>query len=394
MKRFILASYPIKDKTVLLRTDYNLPIKNNSIQDNHKILSSLPTIKHLLGNNCKVIIATHLGRPKGKVVRNLKTDLLAKELEKVLKRKVIKIDDCIGKDIKEKITKSKAKVFLLENLRFYKEEESNNPVFAHSLADLADVYVNDAFAVSHRKHASIEAITHFLPSVPGLLFEKEIFFLSKALKPKRPSIWILGGAKLNKIDLIKQALKKADQILISGALAFSFLKAKGIKVGMSKIDTNSVRIAKKVLRKWSAKKIVLPLDFVVAEKLSPQAKTETVAYNRIKSHQVALDQGPKTTALFKKKLSKARTIVWNGPLGYFEWVKYATSTKSVGRFLKNVKAMKIAGGGETAGAINKFHFSHNFTHLSTGGGAAITFLAGEKMPGILALEKNYKKFNV
>ena len=392
MKKFVLATFPIKNKTIFLRVDYNLPIKNGIVQDNSKIQASLPTIKHLLSSNCKIIIATHLGRPKGKVVSTLKTDPLAKELKKLLKRKVTKIDDCIGKDIKEKMSKSKEKIFLLENLRFYKEEKENNPIFAHSLADLADVYVNDAFAVSHRKHASIEAITHFLPSLPGLLLEKEMFFLSKALKPKKPAVWIMGGAKLNKIDLIKQALKKADQILIGGALCFSFLKAKGIKVGVSKTDPNSIKIARKLLRKWSAKKIILPLDFVVAERLSPQAKTEIVDYNRIKPQQIALDLGPKTTALFRKKLAKAKTIVWNGPLGYFEWAKFAGATKDLGRALKNIKAVKIAGGGETAEAINKFQLAKSFSHLSTGGGAALTFLSGKKMPGIIALEKNYKRF--
>ena len=394
MKTFNLAKFPIKNKTVFLRVDYNVPFEKGQIKDDNKIKTSLPTIKFLLKNNCKIIIGTHLGRPKGKVTPQLKVDSLAKILEKMLKKRVIKFDDCIGKEIKEKISQSKAKLFMLENLRFYKEEKLNNPVFAHSLANLADVYVNDAFANSPRKHASIEAITHFLPSLPGFLLENETFFLNKALKPKKSAVWIMGGAKLNKIDLIKQALKKADHILIGGALAFSFMKAKGIKVGMSKTDASSVKIARKLLKKWSAKKIILPLDFIVAEKLSPRAKTEIVAYNQIKSKQIALDLGPKTVVLFKEILSKTKTIVWNGPLGYSEWAQFAFSTKAIGRFLKKIKAMKIAGGGETAEAINNFHLEHNFTHVSTGGGAALTFLAGKKMPGLKALEKNYKKFKL
>ncbi len=392
MKRFVLATYPIKNKTVLLRVDYNVPIKNGMILDNNKIVASLPTIKFLLNNNCKIIIATHLGRPEGKVVVALKTNPLAKELQKLLKKNVIKINDCFGEDIKEKISRSKAKIFMLENLRFYKEEKQNNPAFAHSLADLAEVYVNDAFAVSHRKHASLEAITHFLPSIPGLLLEKEIFFLNKALKPKKPAVWIMGGAKLSKVGLVKQALKNADKILIGGALAFSFMRAKGIKVGMSKIDSGSIIIARKLLRKWSADKIILPIDLVVAEKLSSQAKTEIVAYNRIEAQHVALDLGPKTVEMFKKHLLNAKTVVWNGPLGYFEWAKFSTATKDIGRFLGNLKAIRIAGGGETAEAINKFHLAHNFSHISTGGGAALTYLAGKEMPGIKALEKNYQKF--
>jgi phosphoglycerate kinase len=202
----------------------------------------------------------------------------------------------------------------------------------------------------------------------------------------------MGGAKLDKVQLIKKILRKTDQILIGGALAFSFLKAKGIKVGMSKVDSNSVSSAKKLLKKWSAKKIILPLDFIVSEKFSPQAKSKIVNYNQIKNNQIALDLGPRTVELFKKQLSKANTIVWNGPLGYFEWAKYAFSTKAVGRFLGKLESVKICGGGETAEAVNKFHLAHNFTHLSTGGGATLTFLAGNKLVGITALEKNYQKF--
>jgi 3-phosphoglycerate kinase len=393
MRRFNLKKFPVENKVVLLRVDYNVPLHNNKILDNTKIIASLPTIKYLLSKNCQIIIATHLGNPKGKVVNELKTDPLAKELKKLLKVNVTKIDDCLGKEVKEKINKAKTtKIFFLENLRFYRAEEKNNHLFAHSLASLADFYVNDAFAVSHRKHASIEAITHFLPSLAGFLLEKEIFYLNNALKPRRPVVWIMGGAKLDKVQLIKKILRKTDQILIGGALAFSFLKAKGIKVGMSKVDSNSVSSAKKLLKKWSAKKIILPLDFIVSEKFSPQAKSKIVNYNQIKNNQIALDLGPRTVELFKKQLSKANTIVWNGPLGYFEWAKYAFSTKAVGRFLGKLESVKICGGGETAEAVNKFHLAHNFTHLSTGGGATLTFLAGNKLVGITALEKNYQKF--
>ena len=392
MKRFILATFPIKSKTVFLRVDYNVPIKDGIVLDNHKIIASLPTINFLLGNNCKIILATHLGKPAGNVVPELRVDPIAKELSLLLKRKVIKLNDCIGAEIKERIDNSKAKILMLENLRFYKDEEQNSPAFAHSLADLANVYVNDAFAVCHRKHASVEAITHFLPSLPGLLIEKEIFFPNKALKPKKPAVWIMGGAKLNKVDLIKQALKKADNILIGGALCFAFMKAKGIKVGMSKVDSNSVKIAQKVLRKWSADKIILPIDFMIAEKLSPSAESKIVRYNKIGPQQIALDIGPQTIALFKKKLTNSKTIIWNGPLGYFEWAKFAQGTKEIGRHLGKIKAIKIAGGGETAEAIHKFHLAHNLTHLSTGGGATLTYLAKQEMPGIDALENNYKKY--
>jgi len=398
MKRFSLRNFPLENKTVFVRVDYNVPLEKiggkTKVSDNMRIRASLPTIKYLLSKRCKIILGAHLGRPKGKVVEELRLDPVAKELQKLLpKVKVVKLNDCIGREVKEKISKGKlGEIFLLENLRFYKEEEKNDTIFAHSLADLADVYINDAFGVSHRKHASLHAITEFLPSLAGILLETELIQLRKALKPKRPSIWILGGAKLNKIDLIKQALKKADYILVGGALAFSFLKAKGVNVGMSKVDRDSTMMAKKILKKRTAKKIILPLDFVAASDFSARAKTEVVGYNQIQTKQIALDLGPKTTELFKRYLRKAHTIIWNGPLGYFEWAKFSISTKEIGRFLGTLTATSICGGGETAEALKKFHLQHNIKHLSTGGGAALEVLSGNKLPAIIALEKNYKKF--
>jgi len=279
-------------------------------------------------------------------------------------------------------------------LRFYKEEEDNDTTFAHSLANLADIYVNNAFGVSHRKHASVDAITRFLPAIPGFLIETEVSNLNKALSPKKPLIWIFGGAKLDKIKLVKQALKKADYILIGGALCFSFLKAKGISVGLSKVDGTSVNVAKKILMSKNVKKIILPVDFVVTKKFSMSAKTDVVDYNGIKIDEMALDLGTKTIDLFKHYLKKAHTIVWNGPLGYFEWAKFAVATKEIGRFLGKLTATSICGGGETAEAIKKFHLEHNVTHLSTGGGAALAYLSGEKLPGLIALGKNYKKFRL
>ena len=329
MKKFSLENLPLEGEKVFLRVDYNVPIKNKKIVDDNKIKQSLSTIKYLLKNHCTIIIGTHLGRPKGKIIPDLKTNILAKKLKSLLpKNDIKKLNDCLGKDIKKKINSSKrGQIFLLENLRFYKEEEENDLAFAHSLANLADYYVNDAFAVSHRKHASIDAITKFLPSCPGFLLEKEIKELSKAIHPKKPTVWIMGGAKLNKIGLIKQSLLKADHVLIGGALAFSFLKAQGIKTGHSKCDAHSTRIAKKILQIKKSKKIILPLDFIVVEKLSSKAKTKIVPYNQIENHQIALDLGPKTIKLFQHYLRKSHTIIWNGPLGYFEWAKFSNSTK-------------------------------------------------------------------
>lgn len=397
MKHFSLNNFPLENKTVFLRVDYNVPLEKNNmvVADNRRIRASLPTIKFLLEKNCKIVIATHFGRPEGKVVPNLRVSPLAEELQELLPdQKITKLDDCLGKEIKQKIVRARPRqIFLLENIRFYKEEEQNDPAFAQSLAELADVYVNDAFAVSHRQQASVNAITHYLPSFPGLLVEQEMFYLSRALRPKKPAVWLMGGAKLDKIDLLNQALKKADTILIGGALAFPFLRAKGVGVGMSKTDSNSVSLAQKILERSSyRKKIVLPIDFVVTEKMSPSTKTEIASHNEIKSTQIALDIGPKTVQLFKRHLSKAKTIVWNGPLGYFEWEKFAHGTKDIGRYMKELDCLKIAGGGETAEALEKFNLVHNFTHVSTGGGASLMYLSGKELPAITALEKNFQHY--
>jgi len=395
MKTFSLVDLPLENKTVLVRVDYNVPLKNRRVLDNLKIKSSLSTIKYLLQKNCKIILATHLGRPLGKQVSELRTDPLVKELKKLLpKVKITKFDDCIGKEVRKKIKNAnKKQIFLLENLRFYPEEKENDSFFAHSLADLADFYVNNAFAVSHRKDASLDAITHYLPAAVGTLFKKEMHHLSLALKPKHPFIWLIGGAKIDKIDLIKQALEKADRVLIGGALAFSFLKAKGFQVGMSKIDTNSVKLAKKILRKKiNRKKIILPLDVVTA----PRSKSKNISVcsiSKIPSDQVGFDIGPKTIRLFSQYIVRAKTIIWNGPLGYFEVKPFHKSTQKIAKIIvSESKALSVIGGGETSAAIHKLKLASKFTHVSTAGGAALTFMTTGSLVGITALEKNYKKF--
>ncbi len=397
MNYFSLSTFPIENKTIFLRVDFNVPIKDNKVTEDLKIKSSLPTINYLLSKNCKIILATHLGNPRGKYVPELKTGLLAQELQKHLGKgvspKVIKLNGCIGSEIKEKILAGKKnQIFLLENLRFYPQEEQNDPAFAHALASLAQVYVNDAFAVCHRKHASVDAITHFLPSIPGILLEKEIYYLKQALYPKRPAIWIMGGAKLDKVDLLKQALVRADKILIGGALAFAFLRAKKIPIGFSKTDLDSVKIAAQIIKDKNSKKLVLPLDFITTEKLAPHSKTRTKKYDKIQNNEMALDLGPETIELFKRNLAQARTIVWNGPLGYFEYAQFAAATREIGRFVSRLTAVSICGGGETAAAMHKFYLDRKLTHLSTGGGAALSFLAGKKLSGIIALQKNYDHF--
>lgn len=390
MKLFSIMDLDLKDKTVLVRVDYNVPLKKNKITDNSRIKASLPTIRHLLKNNCKIILATHLGRPEGKFVKGLKTDLLAKELKKLLPRSMIeKLDDCIGKEIKARIEKAKQKrIFILENLRFYKEEEHDDLAFAHSLAELAEIYINDAFGVSHRKHASVHAITRSLPSAAGLLMLNEIENLSKALHPRKPFTWIIGGAKLDKIKLIEQALEKANHVLIGGALMFSFLKAKGYNVGMSKVDTSSVRTAKRLL-KLHPRKISLPLDAVVASDV--KSKAAVVPVNKISTGKIGLDIGPLTIKFWKVVLKHSHTAVWNGPLGYFEVKRFQQGTKEIAGILSQLKAATIIGGGETSEAVKQFGLEKKMTHVSTGGGASLEFLSGKKLPGIKALEENRLK---
>ena len=391
-KIFSLTDLHLKNKTVLVRVDYNVPLYKGKIKDDDKIKLSLPTINYLLQKNCKIILATHLGRPKGKVITKLKVNVLARELKKLLpKEKIIKLNDCIGSDIKQKIEKGKLKeIFLLENLRFYREEKDNDFAFAHSLANLADLYINDAFGASHRKHASLDVVAKFIPGGVGFLMENEIAQLSKILKPKKPLIWIIGGAKLDKIDLIEKALKKADYILMGGALAFSFLKAQGFHVGMTRTDSTSIRLAKKILKKKTARKIILPVDAVVAA--HSYTKSKIVAANQISTSQSAFDIGPKTVELFKERLKSSKTIVWNGPLGYFEVKPFDKSSKAIANYISKLKTVKVIGGGETSEMIRSLKLYQKMTHVSTGGGASLEFLSGQKLAGIKALERNYQMF--
>lgn len=347
MKLFLLTDFPLRDKTVLVRVDYNVPVRNKSVVDNTKLNASLTTILYLLQKNCKIILATHLGRPKGKPVPELKTNILVNELKKILPKrtKVTKLAGCVGEEIKKRIEKGKNKeIFLLENLRFYPGEKKNSVVFARALASLADFYINNAFAVSHRKHASVHAITKFIPSAQGFFFRKEINKLSPVLKPKKPLVWLVGGIKKDKLLTLKYLLKKADHVLVGSGLA-PFLKNK------------------------KHKKLVLPVD-------SNQER----------------DIGHETITLYKKYLKKAKTIVWNGPLGQFEDKKFTVGSKKIARFIAKLQATTIIGGGETSEMIKKFKLAKKMTWVSTGGGASLEFLIGKKLPALKALEKNYKKF--
>ncbi len=413
---YAVEKFPIHDKVVFLRVDFNVPIRAGRIVDNTKIRASLPTIKFLLKRGCSLVIGTHVGRPKGKIVKSLRVKIVVDELERLMVKEFPKkiipmrrlrsgkksnrveisvLNSCLGNEIREKIHNSKGeqgqKIFVFENLRFFKEEKENNRMFAHCLADMADVYVNDAFGVIHRKHASVHRITEFLPSYSGLLVEKELFELRRGLHGKKPRTWLLGGAKLHKVELIESALKQADYVLVGGALAFAFLKAQGVRVGMSRGDAESVRMARKVLKMKEAYKIILPVDFVVAKKIDKKALYKNVNVSELGESWIGLDLGSKTVELFKQYLRKAHTVVWNGPLGYYELPQFAKSTKEIGRYIGTLTAVSICGGGETGDVIRKFGLEHKMSHVSTGGGASLAYLSGKELVGIKALERSAKK---
>ena len=382
----------LKGKRVLIRVDFNVPLDDKlNITDDIRIRAAVPTIKYALDKGAKVILMSHLGRPDGKVVDSLRLTPVAKRLEELTGRKVTKLDDCVGDGVKKAVAGMKpGDIVLLENLRFHAEEEKNDPVFAKELADLGDVFVNDAFGTAHRAHASTEGVTKYLPSVAGFLLEKEMQYLGSAVDdPKRPFVAILGGAKVkDKIKVIDNLLNKVDALLIGGGMAYTFLKAAGKPIGASKFDKDGFETARAAIDKAKKKGIplLLPVDNIVADKFDEDANTKLVGED-IPDGWIALDIGPKTASLFEDKLKGAKTIVWNGPLGVFEMGKFSKGTEEVASFLAGLKgATTVIGGGDTAAAMLKFKLDKKMTHISTGGGASLEYLEGRGLPGIDALQ--------
>jgi 3-phosphoglycerate kinase len=382
----------LKGKRVLIRVDFNVPLDDKlNITDDIRIRAALPTIKYALDKGAKVILMSHLGRPDGKVVDSMRLTPVAKRLEGLLGRKVIKADDCIGDAVKKTVAAMKqGDVVLLENLRFHAEEEKNDPAFAKELASLGDIFVNDAFGTAHRAHASTEGVTKYLPSVAGFLLEKEIQYLGSTVdNPKRPFIAILGGAKVkDKIKVIDNLLNKIDALLIGGGMAYTFLKAKGKTIGASKLDKEGFDTVKAALDKAAKKNIpiLLPIDNIVGDKFDANANTKLVGED-IPDGWMGLDIGPKTIQLFEDKLKTAKTVIWNGPLGVFEMDKFAKGTEDIARFLAGLKGCTtVIGGGDTAAAMSKFKVEDKMTHISTGGGASLEYLEGRGLPGIDALQ--------
>lgn len=398
MKKLTIKEVELKDKRVLMRVDFNVPMSEGKITDDTRIQAALPTIKHALDQGAKVILMSHLGRPKGEPNPKYSLEPVTKRLGELLGKEVIFCKKTIGEEA-EKLSENLkiGDVVLLENTRFFAGEEKNDPDFAKSLAKLGDIHVNDAFGTAHRAHASNVGVARFLPSVAGFLMEKEIDMLSKVtFSPEKPYVVILGGAKVSdKIGVIENLLSKADKLLIGGAMMFTFLKAQGHEIGSSRYEEDKIDLAKDILKKASEAgvEIVLPVDAVCAQELKAgvEKKTFTIAEG-IPSGWMGLDIGPKSVELFKKNLSEAKTVVWNGPMGVFEIDDFANGTKAVAQTLASMKdALTVIGGGDSAAAVKKFGLENEVSHVSTGGGASLEFLEGKELPGIASILDSKKK---
>lgn len=379
-------------KKVFLRADFNVPVKNGKIADDYKIAAALPTIRFLLRHKCKIIIATHMredaGSKKVKSKKVYSVKPVAEHLGKLLGKKVDFINDCIGPKVERLAKKMKeGDILMLGNLRFYKEEKENEKNFASQLARLADIYVNDAFGASHRKHASVSAIKKYIPSYAGLLLENEILNLSKVLKPKQPAVAVMGGAKIStKLSLLKAMLKFVRHILLGGDLANNFLAAAGVKTGRSFIDKNMIALAKKIMFSAAGKKkIILPIDVVVSESKDGAGGATVKSLDKISGRDIILDIGPETMKMYSALIKKAKTIIWNGPVGMFEAEHFQHGTLVIGRVIaakSRGAAFGVIGGGETVEALKMTKMIDYVDWVSTGGGAMLSFLAGEKMPGL------------
>jgi len=381
----------LEGKGVLVRVDFNVPLDEElKITDDTRIVAALPTIKYLVAHKAKVILMSHLGRPKGKIIERLKLDPVAQRLSELLEQKVKKLDDCIGKEVEEEIEKLQpGEIVLLENLRFHPEEEKNDPEFSKALVNLADIFINDAFGTAHRAHASTVGVAEILPSCAGFLMAKEIEVLSNLMEnPERPFVVLLGGAKISgKIEIVQNLLNVADIILIAGGMSYTCLAALGNEVGKSLLEEYDLTMVRKMLEKAEeiGSKILLPIDLVIARKeVSEEAVSKLVRIENIPKDGIGVDLGVESLEIFKKELKKAKTIFWNGPVGVFEIEKFAKGTNKIARCLADMenKATTVIGGGDSIAAIDKIGVAEKITHISTGGGASLEFLGGKKLPGI------------
>ncbi len=388
-----IKDVPIAGKRVFFRVDFNVPLdEKQQITDDSRIRSVLPTLKYALTENARLIIASHLGRPKGKVTTAMSLSPVAERLGRLLETEVRMADDCIGPGVKALVTNMRDKdIVLLENLRFHPEEEKNDEGFARELAELCDVYVNDAFAVSHRVNASVAAITKYAPvSVAGLLMKRELDYFEKAMTaPHRPLVAVIGGSKVSgKIGALENLIKRVDKLIIGGAMANTFLKSKGYDMGKSLVEEDFLNVADSVLKQAVEKKIklYLPVDAVVADRFDPKAETKIVPVQEIPSNWMAMDIGPSSSLLYSEALYGAKTVVWNGPMGVFEMDAFSRGTIAMAHSLANSHALTIVGGGDTDAAVHMAGESDRMSYISTGGGAFLALLEGKTLPGVAVLE--------
>ncbi|NJK55416.1 MAG: phosphoglycerate kinase [Pleurocapsa sp. SU_5_0] len=389
-----LTEADVSGKRILVRADFNVPLDDGgNITDDTRIKAALPTIKYLVDKGGKVILCSHMGRPKGEVKEELRLTPVAKRLSELLGQDVTKCDDCVGDSVASIVNAmSNGQVVLLENLRFHNEEEANDPEFAKQLAANADLYVNEAFGTAHRAHASTEGVTHYLsPSVAGYLIEKELDYLQDAVdNPKRPLAAIIGGSKVSsKIGVIETLLDKCDKLLIGGGMIFTFYKARGLKVGKSLVEEDKLELAKSLEAKAKEQgvELLLPTDVVVADNFAPDANARTVSINDIPDGWMGLDIGPDSIKVFQNALADCNAVIWNGPMGVFEFDKFAAGTEAIAHTLaEKSDAVTIIGGGDSVAAVEKVGVAEKMSHISTGGGASLELLEGKTLPGIVALD--------
>jgi phosphoglycerate kinase len=393
MEKKTVRDIDVAGKRVLVRVDLNVPLDESTgaISDDTRIKAVVPTIAYLVDRNARVILCSHLGRPKGKPVDALRLAPIAKRLSEIMSKPIATTRDCIGADVEQAAAGLKnGDILMLENLRFHDEEEKNDPEFCKALAKLADIYVNDAFGTAHRAHASTEGIARYLPAVAGFLMEKEIATMGKALSdPARPFASIIGGAKISdKIGVLDNILEKVDILLVGGGMVATFLKAMNCGIGKSSVEDDKLDLARKLMDKAKAKgvKLLLPIDIVVADKFAADAKSKTVPIENVPGDWLIMDIGHKTIDLYEDELKKCKTIIWNGPMGVFEYAKFSRGTASIAETLAGLQATTIIGGGSTAEAVEEMGLAEKMTHVSTGGGASLEFLEGKTLPGVAALQ--------
>jgi len=383
-----VADIDVNDKKVLVRVDFNVPLKDGRVTDDTRIRAALPTINYLIEHNAKVILCSHLGRPKGEPDLSFSLKPAADQLQKLIEANVLFAEDCIGSAAIEAVANLKSgDVLLLENTRFHLEEKKNDPEMARQLANLADIFVMDAFGSAHRAHASTEGVTAFLPSVAGFLMEKEIQYLGEAItSPKKPFVAILGGAKVSdKIGVIRNLLSKSEYVLIGGGMANTFFKAQGYPVGESLVEDEVLDTARSLLESGGSK-LRLPVDVVIANKFDNDAEMKVMAMGPVPDGWRILDIGPETVEVYAKVIQEAGTVVWNGPMGVFEFPNFAAGTFGVAKSVAESNAISIVGGGDSVAAINQSGLQNKITHISTGGGASLEMMEGKTLPGIAALQ--------